>query len=103
MGTITTIDILLMRFQGKVLIPFSDAVIVAGFELQTARNQLSKKTFPIETILNGSRRFIHIRELASFVDNLTASQYISESPKKTKRGRPTKVEQLRKSGRLPAE
>ncbi|ACT52089.1 hypothetical protein Msip34_2865 (plasmid) [Methylovorus glucosotrophus SIP3-4] len=97
----TTLEILLFRFNGQLMIPFVEGAKVVGFEAQTARNQLSKNSFPIETVMNGGRRFIHIRELASYVDKLTNSQYPSVAPLKAKRGRPTKAEQLRKAGRLP--
>lgn len=80
-----TIQILLVRFNGQVLIPFAPASEAVGIPEQTARNQLSSGKFPIRTVLNGSRRYIHISDLAGFVDSLRP-----ESIKK-KPGRPTKA------------
>lgn len=81
-----TIDILLARFGGKVLIPFIPAAESVGIKGQTARNKLVSGKFPIPTVLEGSRRFIHVGELARYVDHLRA-----QSLPKTKRGRPTKA------------
>jgi Pyocin activator protein PrtN len=81
-----TLQILLARFNGQVLIPFILAAESVGIAQQTARNQLVSGKFPIKTILVGSRRFIHILDLAEYVDSLR------EQPiGKSKRGRPTKA------------
>ncbi len=79
-----TLQILLTRFQGQLLIPFADAVIVAGFKEQTARNQVSNDCFPLKTEKRGARRFIHIADLAAYID---LHQTVSSKPK---RGRPPK-------------
>lgn len=84
-----TIQILLERFKGQILIPFIDAIAVAGFVEQTARNQIHRGEFPIPTVLNGSRRLIHVEDLANFIDGLR-----SQNLKKTRRGRPTKASQM---------
>lgn len=80
-----TLQILLARFGGQVLIPFTDASESVGILRQTARNRLSNGTFPMPTCTSGGRRFIHIKDLANFVDSL------QDKPAKTKRGRPTKA------------
>jgi hypothetical protein len=81
----STLQILLARFDGQVLIPFASASKSVGIPEQTARNRLVSGNYPIPTLLNGSRRFIHISDLASYVDSLR-----NESSK-PKRGRPTKA------------
>lgn len=81
----STIQILLARFNGQVLIPFAPASESVGISEQTARNRLSAGTYPIPTVVNGARRFIHVADLAAFVESLR-----SESSK-PKRGRPTKA------------
>lgn len=63
-----TLQLLLARFDGQVLIPFVPASKSVGFAEQTARNLLSKGTYPIRTELRGSRRFVHISDLAEYVD-----------------------------------
>lgn len=85
-----TIQILLARFDGQLLIPFVQGAEAAGFKEQTARNLASRKEFPIPTVLNeqGSRRFIHIQDLADYID---ARRSIALKPK---RGRPTKESKL---------
>ena len=80
----STILILLARFDGRLLIPFIPAAVSAGFKEQTARNQLSNNSFPIKTELRGSRRFIHISDLAEYIDSLRVES------SKPKRGRPLK-------------
>lgn len=80
-----TLQILLARFHGQVLIPFAPASESVGIPEQTARNMLSRGKYPLKTVTIGSRRFIHISDLADFVESLR-----SESPK-SKRGRPTKA------------
>lgn len=85
-----TIQILLARFNGQLLIPFTSAAQAAGFASQTARNLASRGKFPIPTALNeqGSRRFIHVQDLADYID---ARRSIALKPK---RGRPTKESKL---------
>ena len=66
----TTIEILLARFNGQVLIPFVAASEAAGIPQQTARNRLAKGDYPIPTILNGSRRFVHVADLSEYIESL---------------------------------
>jgi len=89
--TSVTIQLLLERFKGQILIPFIDAIAVAGIVEQTARNQIHRGEFPIPTVLNGSRRLIHIEDLANFIEGLR-----NQNLKKTRRGRPTKASQMAK-------
>lgn len=88
----STIQILLTRFNGQILIPFIDGAAAAGFAGQTARNKVHKGEFPIPTILNGSRRLIHIEDLAIFIDRLREQ---TNQPKKPRRGRPTKASRMK--------
>lgn len=80
-----TLQILLARFNGQVLIPLAAGSESVGIPEQTARNKLSNGTYPMPTVTNGARRFIHISDLAAFVESLR-----SESSK-PKRGRKTKA------------
>lgn len=84
---IQTLDVLLTRFNGQILIPLSDAAHALGLAEQTVRNQLHQKTFPIPTVLQGSRRFIAVQDMASYVDRLK-----DHSREKSKRGAPSKGE-----------
>lgn len=81
----STIQILLAQFNGQVLIPFVAASEAAGIPQQTARNRLAKGDYPIPTVLNGSRRFVHVADLCEYIESL-------RSPKpKPKRGPKTKA------------
>lgn len=80
----STLQILLARFNGQVLIPFAAASESVGILEQTARNMLSRGTYPMRTVMIGSRRFIHLNDLANFVESLCSKS------SKPKRGRPTK-------------
>ncbi len=91
----STLNLLLAKFNGQILIPFVDAVASVGFQEQSARNQLSKGTFPIPSVLSGSRRLIHVEDLANFIEGLRAE---SQPSQKTRRGRPTKASQMAKRG-----
>lgn len=66
----STLQILLARFGGQVLIPFTQAAESVGIAQQTARNQLVSGKFPVPTLEIGTRRFIHIEDLANFVESL---------------------------------
>lgn len=90
----STLEILLARFNGQVLIPFAPASKSVGIPEQTARNRLVSGNFPIPTVLNGSRRFIHIADLASYVDSLRGIN-------KPKRGRKTKAKTSISSNKRP--
>lgn len=65
-----TQQILLARFGGQVLIPFIPAAEACGFAGQTARNLVCQGRFPIPTITVGRRRFVHVEDLANFVELL---------------------------------
>lgn len=86
----TTLEILMARFGGQILIPFAIAAKCVGIPEQTARNKLAKGEFPIPTALNGSRRFIHISDLAQYADKLRELS----TEKKTRRGPKTKASKM---------
>lgn len=85
-------DILLARFNGRILVPFSDAVEALGYNRQTARNELVRGVFPVPTMLQGSRRFIAITDITAYVEGLYANRKKPQLKKKI--GRPTKAEQV---------
>ena len=66
---VNSLELLKERFNGKLLIPFAAGSEAVGFTAKTARNKLSLGTFPIRTVLEGTRRYIHITDLASYVDS----------------------------------
>lgn len=82
----STLQILLARFNGQILIPLVPAAESVGIPQQTARNKLTAGKFPIPTVEIGARRFIHIEDLANFVDSLRQPR--------PKRGRKTKKENI---------
>jgi len=96
----STIQILLARFNGQILIPFVLASESVGIPAQTARNRLSNGTFPIPTVTIDSRRFIHISDLADFVESRRSSPAAIAEPEVVKRGARTKAERLKVQGRV---
>ncbi len=86
-----TTQLLLARFNGQLLIPFTSASETVGISAQTARNRLSNGTFPMPTKLVESRRFIHISDLADFVDSLPTSKPATPEPETVRKGRPPKL------------
>lgn len=81
----SNLQILLVRFDGQLLIPFSLAAKAAGFREQTARNLQVKGKFPIRSERQGARRVVHIEDLANYIESVL--------PREIKRrpGRPTKA------------
>jgi len=65
-----TQEILLARFGGQVLIPFILAAETCGFAGQTARNLVCQGRFPINTMTVGRRRFVHLTDLAEYIEAL---------------------------------
>jgi len=84
-----TLQILLARFNGQVLIPFIPAAETMGFAGQTARNLSSRGEFPVPTVTVGRRRFIHLADMAEYVEALRTPK-----PTKPKRGARTKKERI---------
>lgn len=80
-----TLEILLARFDGAILIPFVVGARIIGTPPGTARNQLCAGTFPIKTVLRGSRRFIHVVKLAYYVDSLVEETALSAEKKRGKK------------------
>lgn len=87
-----TLQLLLAQFGGQLLIPFSAAARAAGFREQTARNLLVDKKFPIRSERRGARRYIHIKDLADYVESV-----IPEKEKKGP-GRPKKISRVTAAG-----
>lgn len=96
----STIQILLARFNGQVLIPFLSACESIGIPIQTARNKLSKGTFPIPTVMIGSRRFIHISDLANFIESRRVSPAVIPEPEIIRRGARTKAVRMQEQRRV---
>ena len=64
-----SLSILSQRHSG-ILIPLSAAAREIGINLRTAHNQISKGIFPIPTILRDRRRYVHLAELAGYLEEL---------------------------------
>ena len=61
---------LLTRRHSGLFLPLSSAAQEIGINLRTAHNQISKGVFPIPTVLRDRRRYVHITDLASYLDRL---------------------------------
>lgn len=91
MGSQTsTLEILLTRFDGAILIPLADAAAALSWPLQTARNRVCTNTCPFPTHKVEGRRVVHVRDLAHFVDQQTGA----ESPAGPRLGTSSKAERL---------
>src|ERR1035437_4501707 len=88
---------ILTRHHSGLLLPLSAAAQEIGINLRTAHNQISKGVFPIPTILRDRRRYVHISELAIYLDRLcqraAENNPLSKSVAR-KNGRPANEEVL---------
>jgi len=64
-----SLTLLTSRHSG-LLLPLAAAAQEIGINPRTAHNQISKGIFPLPTILRDRRRYVHINELASYLDGL---------------------------------
>lgn len=87
-----TLELVRSLFPGQLTIPFTEAAAAIGWAPQTARNRLAEGTFPIPTLMLGSRRKVRIDHLAEFLDRTAAP---IGAPRARKTGRPSKAEQAR--------
>ena len=60
----------LSRRYSRSLLPLSMAAQEIGIKLRTAHNQISKGVFPLPTILRDRRRYVHVEDLAGYIDAL---------------------------------
>lgn len=67
--TENSLEILSLRY-GRSLLPLSMAAREIGINLRTAHNQISKGIFPVPTILQARRRYVHVEDLAGYIDRL---------------------------------
>lgn len=85
-GCMTTLDILLHRYNGKITLNVSDIAQILGYCENHCRNLISQDKFPIQTFLMGSRRVARVDAVAAYIDNVSAS------PKR--RGPKTKAQKI---------
>lgn len=64
-----SMEILSHRYS-RSLLPLSMAAHEIGINLRTAHNQISKGIFPVPTILQARRRYVHVEDLAGYIDQL---------------------------------
>lgn len=80
------LELLQREYPDKLVFELPLVAKIISLDPQTARNQVWKGTFPIKSFLRGNKRYVGIRELASYLDSLTSG--------KPGRGRPRKAEQI---------
>jgi hypothetical protein len=61
---------MLSRRYSRSLLPLAMAAREIGINLRTAHNQISKGVFPVPTILQARRRYVHVEDLAGYIDQL---------------------------------
>lgn len=86
-----TIDMLRGTYN-SVAIPFEAVCREIGWKLQSGRNALSAKRFPIPTYLEGTRRFAHIRHVAEYLDRQAEAAEAAAGKRRV--GRPTNLSKL---------
>lgn len=86
----STLEILLARFDGAILIPLTGAAAALRWPLQTARNRVSEGTCPFPTSKVAGRRVVHVCDLAAYIDEQTGAP----APAGPRLGASTKVERL---------
>jgi hypothetical protein len=84
--TSTTLQILLYKFQGKILINVGEVAQALGYKEAYLRNLISQKKCPVHTFLQGSKRVAKIHDVAAHIDNLSTAEH---KPEKPTRGRPS--------------
>ena len=67
--TENSLDILSLRY-GRSLLPLSVAAREIGIDLRTAHNQIGQGKFQVPTILQARRRYLHVEDLAGYIDRL---------------------------------
>ena len=85
------LDLIQLRFPNRVRLTLAEACLLLGMPIGTARNRLSKKTFNLPTIKDGSRVYVPVQPLAAYLDKHTASE-----PEKKPVGRPRKAQKFQK-------
>lgn len=63
---------------------------------QTIRNRLSAGTYPVPSFKVGRKRAFRLVDVAAFIDRQCADDPSNRSNRPSRRGRPTKVEQVAK-------
>lgn len=63
------LNLLLSKYD-QILIPLPKAAKEIGLCGATARNAVSNGSFPIATIKQGRLRFVHVSDLAAYLDSL---------------------------------
>lgn len=69
----TSLDLLKSQFPGQFAVTFIDGARAVGLNPDSARNRLSEGKFPIPTFRQGGLRFIHLLDLAEYLDGLRAA------------------------------
>lgn len=89
----STLQILLAQYGGQILIPFSSASTTAGLAEQTARNLSSRGEYPMPTVMVGRRRFVHVADLANYIEGLR-----TPAPRRGRKPKKERIEGGRKTG-----
>lgn len=88
--TLSTIEILALRYSAVMTIP--EVAEATKFATQTIRNQLVNEAFPIPSHKNkAKRRIFYLVDVAEYLDRQKGLRVEVIS----RRGRPTKAEQIR--------
>ena len=89
-------DIILKQFPNRVSLSVVEAGVALGYSRQTIYNMKSKGAFPVKITKVGTRSFVHLHDLITYLEGEPSSNDTQFTPKK--KGRPTKADALRKAG-----
>jgi hypothetical protein len=90
----STLELLSARHPSTFNLPILVAGRELGFSPQTTRNRVSLGTFPIQSFLIGSRRYVRIDDLARAIDEQSGRATALQQPSMDapRRGPPSKVD-----------
>lgn len=89
----TSIELLCLQFPGKVYLCLEEVATLSGFAVNTIRNRIRARTWPIPVHREGPNAplYFDIRDVAAYIDQRSAVAA------KRRPGRPTKAEQMARS------
>lgn len=88
----------------QAVLPIVTVAEAISMPVQTVRNHLLAKTFPIPTFKQGARRMCLKVEVAAYLDRIAAERDCVDSGQhKVKRGARTKAERIRASATMKNE
>jgi predicted ArsR family transcriptional regulator len=90
----STTTLALLQSKYPVTVSLKDAAREIGISHQTLANQISSGRCLLATSKEGSRRVVHIKDLAEYIDRRVKEVAADVARRAPKRGRPAKIVQI---------